>query len=166
MHLRTLVRAAAVPLLLAACQPSNQATTETAADSAALRDLSAAYAAAWNARDAAAIAGLMSSDYHEVSPAGAHHSSAADAQAAMAAELSQMPEGSSITLTTAFTRFIDANHAYSGGTYTVTGMPAGMPTQGSWLVVNVKDESGWKMASGLGAADITPMLPAIPAGTP
>ncbi len=155
----------AAVVLLAACEPATPAaTTPTAADSTALRELGTAYANAWNARDAAGIAAMMASEYHEVTPMGAHHASAADAQAALATEFAQFPAGATITINTVFTKFVGADHAYSGGTYTVAGMPAGMPTQGSWLVVNVRESTGWKMAAGLGAADITPMMPAAPEG--
>jgi uncharacterized protein (TIGR02246 family) len=164
MSTRLLSSATAAIVLLAACQPATPvASAPTAEDSTALRDLGTAYATAWNARDAASIAAMMTSEYHEVTPTGLHHSSAAEAQAALATEMAQFPEGATITITTAFTKFIDGSHAYSGGTYTTSGMPAGMPTQGSWLVVNVKDSTGWRMAAGLGSADVTPLMPMAPA---
>jgi uncharacterized protein (TIGR02246 family) len=158
--------ATAATLLLTACPP---ATTEgasgTAADSTALRDLGTAYATAWNARDAAAIAAMMTSDYHEVTPMGGHYASPAEAQEGLAAEFAQFPAGATLTINTVFMRFIDADHAYSGGTYTVTGMPAGTPTQGSWLVVNMRESTGWKMAAGLGSADISALMQAPAADT-
>lgn len=150
----------AIALFTACAAPAGEPATGTAEDEAALRALGDAYATAWNARDAAAIAAMIGSEYHEITPDGRHLTSAADAQANLTAELGQMPAGVTMTLTTEFTRFIGANHAYSGGTWTTSGMPPGMPTRGSWLVVNVKDSTGWKMLSGLGSTDITPLMAA------
>ncbi len=162
MRIRMLSTVAVLSLVLAACPApgGDAATTGTPEDEAALRANGDAWAAAWNARDAAGIAALMASEYHEVTPMGQHLSTAAEAQANHAAEFAQMPPGVTIALATEFTKFIDGNNAYSGGTWTTTGMPAGMPTRGSWLVVSVKDSTGWKIASGLGSTDVTPMMPA------
>jgi ketosteroid isomerase-like protein len=167
MRIRLLSTVAALALMLTACPaPAGDAGgTGTPEDEAALRANGDAWAAAWNARDAAGIGALMAAEYHEVSPMGQHHSTSAQAQEAMAAELAQMPQGATISLNTAFTKFINANNAYAGGTWTVTGMPAGMPTQGSWLVVSTKDSTGWKIVSGLGSSDITPLMPAMPTDT-
>ena len=164
MRMRMLTAVAALSLLLAACPaPAGEtATTGTPDDEAALRANAEAWATAWNARDAAAIAALMTSDYHEVTPDGRHHGSSADAQAALAAEFAQLPTGVTIALTTSFTQFINGNNAYAGGTWSTTGMPSGSPTRGSWLVISEKDSTGWKIASGLGSTDITPMMPAMP----
>lgn len=162
MRIRMLSAVAMLSVMLAACPaPAGEtATTGTPEDEAAMRANGDAWAAAWNARDAAGIAALMSSEYHEVTPMGVHHSTSAEAQAALAAEFTQIPAGVTIALTTEFTKFINGNNAYAGGTWTTTGMPAGQPTRGSWLVVQVKDSTGWKIASGLGSTDITPMMPA------
>jgi ketosteroid isomerase-like protein len=167
MRIRMLSTVAVLSLMLAACPApgGGAATTGTPEDEAALSANGDAWATAWNARDAAAIAALMSSDYHEVTPMGVHYSSAAEAQAGLAAEFAQMPAGVTIALSNTFTKFIDGNNAYTGGTWTTTGMPAGMPTQGSYLVISVKDSTGWKIASGLGSTDVTPMMPAMPADT-
>jgi len=163
MPIRMLSTAAVLSLMLAACPAAPVATTGTPEDETAIRANGDAWAAAWNARDAAGIAALMASEYHEVTPMGQHHSTAADAQAAMATEFEQMPTGVTMSLTTEFIKFIDGANAYSGGTWTTTGMPAGMPTRGSWLVINVKDSTGWKIASGLGSTDVTPLMPTPPA---
>ena len=160
MRIRMLSSVAVLTLLLGAC--SAPATTGTADDEAALRATGDAWAAAWNARDAAAIAALMSTEYHEVTPDGRHHSTAAQAQESMAAEFGQMTPGETITLTTSFTKFVDANNAYAGGTWQTTGGPAGMPNRGSWLVIHKKESTGWKIVSGLGSVDIMPLMPAAP----
>lgn len=161
MRIRMLSTVAVLSLMLAAC-PAPVATTGTPEDETAMRANGDAWAAAWNARDAAAMTALMTSEYHEVSPMGQHVSTAAEAGTNMAAEFAQMPAGMTIALTTEFTKFINGNAAYAGGTWTTTGSPAGMPTRGSWLVVQVKDSTGWKIASGLGSTDITPLMPAAP----
>jgi ketosteroid isomerase-like protein len=150
--------------MVAACPApaGNTAATGSAEDEATLRANADAYAAAWNARDAAAVAALLSSEYHEVTPDGRHLSTAADAQASLAAEFAQMPAGVTMSLTTEFTKWINADNAYSGGIWTTTGMPAGMPTRGSWLVISARDSTGWKITSGLGSTDVTPLMPAMP----
>ena len=164
MRIRMLSTVAVLSLMLAACPApaGDNATTGTSEDEAAMRANGDAWAAAWNARDAAGIAALMTSEYHEVTPMGVHHSTSADAQAALAAEFAQLPAGVTIALTTEFTKFINGSNAYSGGTWTTTGMPAGQPTRGSWLVIQAKDSTGWKIVSGLGSTDITPLMPAMP----
>lgn len=161
MRIRKLSSAALLSLLLAACPAP--ATTGTSDDEAALRAAGDAWAAAWNARDAAAIAALLSTEYHEVTPDGRHHTTAAQAQEAMAAEFAQMTPGETITLTTSFTRFVDANNAYAGGTWQTAGGPAGMPNRGSWLVIHKKESTGWKIVAGLGSVDIMPLMPAATA---
>lgn len=163
MRIRMLSTVAVLSLMLAACPAP--ATTGTADDETAIRASGDAWAAAWNARDAAAIAALMSTEYHEVTPDGRHHSTAAQAQESMAAEFAQMTPGETITLTTSFTKFIDGNNAYAGGTWQTAGGMAGMPNRGSWLVIHTKESTGWKIASGLGSVDIMPLMPAAPMDT-
>jgi uncharacterized protein (TIGR02246 family) len=164
MRIRMLSTIAVLSLMLAACPaPAGDASSATPDDEAALRANGDAWAAAWNARDAAAIAALMSTEYHEVTPDGRHHSTAAEAQEAMAAEFAQMTPGETITLTTSFTKFIDGNNAYAGGTWQTTGGQPGMPNRGSWLVIHKKEASGWKIVSGLGSVDIMPLMPTMAA---
>lgn len=166
MHLRsTILSLASVALLVGCASGTGDATTGTAEDETAIRQLADEWAAKYNARDAAGIAAMMSSDYHEVAPTGEHMSGPTDVQAMMERDFAQMPPGVSVGLSTAYVQFLDADDAFAGGTYTSAGMPEGMPTRGAWLVVFSKDSTGWKMRSGIGSADLSYMMPAAPDDT-
>lgn len=167
MHLRsTILSLAAVTFLAGCASGTGEATTGTAEDETAIRQLADDWAAKYNARDAAGIAAMMSSDYHEVTPTGEHMTGPADAQAMMERDFAQMPAAASVGLTTTYVQFLDADDAFAGGTYTSTGVPEGMPSRGSWLVVFSKDSTGWKMRSGMGSADLSFMMATGPAADP
>lgn len=163
MRLRPAFLSLAV-LLVAACATNGGGTaTGSAEDEVAIRAMADEWAAKYNARDAAGIAAMMASNYHEVTPTGEHLSTVADAQAMIERDFAQMPPNVTVGLTTEYVEFLGADAAFAGGTYTSAGMPEGMPTRGSWLVVFSRDTTGWKMASGLGSADLSYMMAAEPA---
>jgi len=60
--------------------------------------------------------------------------------------------------TTTFVRWIDANHAVAGGTWEIGPAMPGMPSKGSWGGVMVKENGTWKMMSGMGSPDLTPLM--------
>lgn len=151
-------------MAVAACTDMDDATMGTAEDEAAIRAIATGYASAYSARDAAGLAALATEDYEAVSPEGTRISGRAAFQASLAEEMAMMPAELSITVsaTTDFLRWIDATHAVAGGTWSSTGMPAGMgPERGSWMIVARKDADGtWRAMSGSSAAYMPP--PAMP----
>jgi len=154
----SLLAAAAVVLLPACAKPV--AATGTPADEQAIRDLAPKYAEAYTKRDTAALGALMTEDYEDVDPTGTHSQGRAAAVAMAAKDFGSMPAGMSMpmTATTMYVRWINANSAVAGGTWTMTGTMPGMPNRGAWMGVAVKKDSTWKMISTLGAADMTSMM--------
>jgi uncharacterized protein (TIGR02246 family) len=153
-------------LAVSACAGSGgaPAATGTPEDEQAIRGITTAYAAAYSAKDTAAFAALMVDDYHAVDPTGRHLTSKADAVAAAVAEFAMMPAGVSVSMsaTTDFIKFIDANHAMAGGTWSISPSMPGMPSKGSWLAVAVKQGTEWKTMSAMGAPDLSGMMPPPP----
>ena len=132
----------------------------TPEDDTAVRALVDRYVAAFNANDAAAMAAMVSEDYETVGPDGTHITGrAAYQQMCEAGVADRQAAGMTLTLagTTSYVKWIDANHAVVGGTFTVSGVPAGAPTSGSWMAVAMKGGAGdWQLMSSL-AADLMPM---------
>jgi uncharacterized protein (TIGR02246 family) len=146
-------------LALAACAPPPAAKTGSAADEQAIRDMGTKYAAAFNSRDAKAIAAMTAMDYENVDPMGKHTQGRAAVESGMTDMWKQMPPDLKMTATTVFVKWIDADHAIAGGTYQMAGMPAGMPNHGAWMGVAVKQDSTWVMMSSL-SGDAPPDVPA------
>lgn len=146
---------------LPACQPASSAgTTGSPADEQAIRDITNKYAAAFGQRDTTAMGALVSDDYEDVDPTGMHTKGKAGFQAALAKEFAMMPAGASMsmTATTDYVRWIDANHAAVGGTWQTSPAMPGMPSKGSFMAVVEKKDNSWKMTSALGAADVSAMM--------
>jgi uncharacterized protein (TIGR02246 family) len=156
-----------LPMLLAAlavfalpgCSAPAPAATGSAGDEQAIREVAGKYAAAYAAKDTAALGALVADDYETVEATGDHTQGRAGFTAALAKEFAMMPAGMSMSMTagTTFVRWVDANHAIAGGTWETTPAMAGMPSKGSWNSVMVKQGDSWKMMSALGAADMSAM---------
>lgn len=158
-RLPTLLAALAV-FALPSCSAPAPAATGSPADDQAIRDMANKYSAAYTAKDTAALGALVADDYEEVDPAGAHHQGRGAFEAAVGKELAMMPAGMSMsmTATTDYVRWVDANHAIAGGTWATTPAMPPMPSKGSWMAVVAKQGNDWKMMSALGAADVTPAV--------
>jgi uncharacterized protein (TIGR02246 family) len=139
----------------------------TAEDEAAIRAQVTAYANAWAAKDAAALAAITTEDYEAVNPDGTKLTGRAAVQEMVAAEMAMMPADVTMGLsaTTEYLEWMSATHAVAGGTWSATGMPAGAgPDRGAWMSVFRKDADGqWRMSHGMSAPYMPP--PAPPAGT-
>lgn len=158
----------AIVLALAACAGMEApATAGSAEDEAAIRGVATQWGAAYSARDAAGIAALVTENYEEVMPDGRHVQGRAALQTALAEELGMIPAEVTMTLTvtTDYLHWIGADAAAAGGSWTVAGVPEGSgPSRGSWLGVFRRDTDGqWRMANGLGSADMPPAAPPTPA---
>ncbi len=147
--------------LLLACAPPEGGGTGTAEDEQAIRSMSDRYAAAYSARDTAALGAMVADDYQAVDPTGRHIQGRDAATAAAAQELAMVPAGVSLSMKagTTFVRWIDANHAVAGGTWEISPAMPGMPSKGSWVGTMVKQGGEWKMLSAMGAPDMTGMMP-------
>lgn len=152
-------------LALAACAPPPAATTGTAADEQAIHDVTTKYAAAFNNRDAKALAALVAEDYEDVDPTGKHTQGRSAVESGAAPMWAQLPKDLKMTAGTTYVKWLDATHAIAGGTYQMAGTPAGMPNHGAWMAVAVKKDSTWLVASSIGA-DAPPDMPAPDARKP
>jgi ketosteroid isomerase-like protein len=155
-------------LLLACSAPQGgggAAATGSAEDEQAVRAIAGKYAAAYSARDTAMFGAIVADDYQAVDPTGKMIQGRAGAVAAAAQEFAMVPAGMtmSMTATTDFVRWIDANHAVAGGTFSMSPVMPGMPSKGSWLATAAKQGSEWKVTSAMGAPDMTGMMPPPPA---
>lgn len=164
-YIRVLVFAMAIGGLAACYGPgAGEATTGTPEDEAAIRAVLDQWGQAYSAKDAAALGNLVTDDYEEVTPDGSHITNREGLQSTYQAELSAIPAEVpfTLTVTTDFIRWIGADAATAGGTWTVSGPPPGSgPERGSWLGLMLKGSDGqWRMANGLGAAYLPP--PAAP----
>ena len=158
MRLRTML----VPFMLAvvaACgaKTADTPTTGTAEDEAAIRADNAAYGTQWSAKDTTAMFAGMADDYTGVAPDGSYFADKAAAMAGTRTEMAAMPGGMTLTVNTSFVKFLSASLALTGGTWSVAGMPPGMPSTGSWTGTVRKDSTGsWKSLNALAAVFIPP----------
>lgn len=138
-----------VPLLLAACGTAAPANTD--ADERAIREASAAYARAWNARDTAAVLALIAPDAVAIDDDGSLVGDRAAIAAMNARVLAATPPGLAFAFTTAYVRWLAPGAAIAGGTFEITGAPAGMPTRGAWMQTFKKVDGTWLGAGGMSA---------------
>lgn len=155
-HLSTLLATLAV-IALPSCTPRAPAATGSAADEQAIRDIAGKYADAYAKRDTAALGALVSDSYEAVEPTGQHTQGRAAFESLVAQEFAMMPAGMSMsmTATTTYVRWVNANTAVAGGTWETTPAMPGMPNKGSWMAVVAKQDDSWKMTSALGAPDMS-----------
>lgn len=152
---------AMVMMTLAACATAEPAATAgTSEDEAAIRAQVTAYANAYSAKDAAALAAIATEDYESVGTDGSRMSGRAAVQEAVAAEMAMMPAELTITVTatTEYLRWLSADAAVAGGTWSSTGGPAEMgPGRGAWMSVFRRDADGqWRMSNGMSAPYMPP----------
>lgn len=167
-QLRLVTGAVALAAMAACAGAEPAATTGTAEDEAAIRAQVTAYAAAYTAKDAAALAAFATEDYQAVNADGSKTSGRAAVQASVAAEMAMMPAEVSMTVsaTTDYLTWMSATHAVAGGTWSATGAPAGSgPDRGAWMSVFRKDADGtWRMSHGMSAPYVP--MPAMPPAAP
>ena len=154
--------------LLFACsapQGGGGGATGSAEDEQAVRAIAGKYAAAYSARDTAMFGAIIADDYQAVDPTGKMIQGRAGAVAAAAEEFAMVPAGvtMSMSTTTDFVKWIDANHAVAGGTFSMSPAMPGVPSKGSWLAAAAKQGSEWKVTAAMGAPDLTGMMPPPPA---
>jgi uncharacterized protein (TIGR02246 family) len=136
-------------MVAAACA---QPTMGTPADDAAVREMGARYADAFNKGDAAALAGLVTEDFQAVSTDGTMTTGRAafeDSEKKQAAARVGLPV--KLVVTTTFVKWAGATHAAVGGTWTLAGVPAGMGAdKGAWSSLAEKGADGqWRLSTAL-----------------
>jgi uncharacterized protein (TIGR02246 family) len=156
-------------LTVAACaSPAPQPTTGSPADETTIRGLATKYAEAWNKGDVAAITAMLTEDYEAVGADGKVIKGRAAAEQQEKESLAQragMPL--QLSASTTFVRFTSATSAAVAGTWTMAGIPAGVPApdKGAWSGTFIKSADGqWLMATAL-VADFVPP-PAMPPPPP
>lgn len=162
MRIRSLpLFALAAALATAACSPSAAApSTGTPADEAQVRTLATAWSTAFSTHDTKPVAAVLADDYQDVTPMGVHTQGAKAMLDGMTKGMAMMPPGVQMGATTTYVRFLSDKAAVAGGTYSMTGGMAGMPSKGAWMGVAVKQDSTWKMVASLGADDTSDMMAA------
>lgn len=150
-----------VPLalaLIAACAPK-VATTGSAADEEAIRSRAAVFSDAWNKGDSKALSAMMSDDIHSIEATGEHLEGKAAWEKATSDQFAARPAGQSLTINTSYLRWIDANSAATGGTWSVAGAPAGAPAAGTWSNTLVRSGTGWTVIASHVAVNYVPPAP-------
>lgn len=140
---------------IAACAPAPapMAMTGTPADEQAIRDLFERVETAWNTKDAAAMTAMVTEDYNSVSPDGEHTMGRAAYGESTAAEFAgERPEGMMLSVDTAYVHWHTADVATVGGPWSVSGLPEGAPSTGSWMCVVKRTGDQWLMSNGLVAS--------------
>ena len=145
--------------LIAGCMPAAPATG-SAADEKAMNGVVTAYATAWNAGDAKALAATVAEDYRSVDMMGAHVEGRAGMEKAAEAQFAMRPAGQTIAINTVYTKWFSGTAAASGGTWTVTGPAGPLPNSGSWAATWTKVASQWLVATNLAAFAVA--MPAAP----
>ncbi|MEP6589961.1 MAG: SgcJ/EcaC family oxidoreductase [Gemmatimonadota bacterium] len=144
--------------LIAGCAPAAPAAGSVA-DEEAMKAVVTAYATAWNAGDAKALAATVTEDYHSVDMMGAHVEGRAGMEKAAEAQFAMRPAGQTIAINTVYTKWFNGTTAASGGTWTVTGPAGPLPNSGSWAATWTKTGDTWLVATNLAAFAV-----AMPAG--
>jgi uncharacterized protein (TIGR02246 family) len=128
--------------------PEPMAMAGTPADEQAIRDMIERVETAWNAKDAATMASLVTEDYNAINPEGRHTMGRAAYEANTQAEFAaERPEGMALSVDTGYVQWHGADAAAVGGTWTVTGVP--MEQKGSWMAVVKRSGDQWQMSNGL-----------------
>lgn len=151
-------------LVLAACS----ATSGSAADETALRGMGAKYADAFNRGDTAALAAMVTDDYEVVGADGSEiKGKAAFEEAEKKSAAQRTGLGLRLDVKTTYVKWMGADHAALGGTWTMAGVPPGMGgDRGAWSGVASKgSDATWRLATGLVAQYVAPVAPA-PTPTP
>jgi uncharacterized protein (TIGR02246 family) len=148
-----------------ACAPAPAPMQGTAEDEAAIRAIPGKYTTAFNANDTATMASLVAEDFENVTAAGTHtQGRAAFRQLEERSLTERAVSGLTLTLSapSTYLNWIDARHAVMGGTWSMSGVPAGAPDKGAWMVVVEKSADGqWLMTNSL-VADAPMAPPATP----
>ncbi|HUF47848.1 MAG TPA: SgcJ/EcaC family oxidoreductase [Vicinamibacterales bacterium] len=161
MKSATTLLALVMTVAIAACAPPAVPPAPmagTPADEQAIRDLMQRISTAWNAKDAAAMVAMVTDDYQAINPEGRHTQGKAAYEATTTTEFeAPRPEGMALSIDTGYVQWHSADVAAVGGTWSVTGLPAGTPgTNGSWIVVVKRSGDQWLMSNGLVATFVPP----------
>jgi uncharacterized protein (TIGR02246 family) len=151
-----------------ACQPTAEAPapTEEAAmsDEDMLKAQTDAFVAAWAAADSESIAALFAPEGDSVDPAGVHYQGADAIRERYQGMFETAYQGTSLSLTTTSTRFLEPTVAVVDGKYQITGMKSSdgtelPPVNGLFTNVAVKQDGVWVLHCS------RPMMPIPAPGT-
>ena len=129
---------------------------DTAADEEAIRELDARWAEAWNNRDTETIVAMYAEDADGIDPMGQTISGREAILEHMTEEFENTPEGASAESELTYLRFIRPNIAIADGTWAVSGLPEGVPAEGLYTVVFVKQDGEWRVVAGRSRIPVVP----------
>jgi uncharacterized protein (TIGR02246 family) len=140
-------------------------STPTDADRAAVKAIISQYETAYNAADAAAVTALYAETYEAFDPEGQHIQGRAGVQEKVTTDFDQFKQAGlspQLKITEGYEDWLDATHVLTGGTWTITGGPEGVPGSGSYVSLCQKAADGsWLIQHGLVAS----LVPAPPAAS-
>jgi len=159
-----LVIAALGALALFACQPAAPPPPDTAADEAAIRQLTQGWLDAFNAMDADKLAGMYWDDSLYMPPNHAAVPGGAALHEFFATETKRLKEAGLTTSTPEAGRFDVSGHlAYGAGNYIVTDASGATVDAGKYLGVFEKRDGQWRIIRHTGNSDL-PTAPTAPEG--
>lgn len=120
--------------------------SERQADEQAIRQAAEAFARAYNAHDAAAVAALFTPDAEIVNEEGAAQQGRQAIQQAFAAIFKENPK-SQIQLKVTSIRFVSPTLAIEDGTSVATTKEGEPAERSRYTAVHIKQDGGWQMAS-------------------
>jgi len=155
---KTLLAALAV-LTVYACAPApaptEMAMAGTPADEQAIRDAMDRVETAWNNKDVAALTATVTEDWQGISPDGRHTVGRAAYEETLTTEFAmERPEGMALSIDVGYIQWHGADVAAVGGTYSVSGLPEGAPSTGSWLSVMTRSGDQWLSSNSLVASQV------------
>jgi uncharacterized protein (TIGR02246 family) len=132
--------------------PSHSAASAHAVAEAAIRELQAQQAQAWNAHDAAAYAGLFTEEGDVVNVLGWWWRGRAEIERKLTEAFAYVFRDSALTITEVDVRLLDANFAVAHVRWVMEGAkaPPGAPQpprQGIQLQILRKEPAGWRIIS-------------------
>ncbi len=151
--------AVATMAAIAACAPAPapMAMAGTPADEQAVRDFFERVETAWNSKDAAAMTAMVTEDYNGVSADGEHTMGRAAYGESVTTDFAgARPEGMMLSIDTSYVQWHTADVATVGGPWSVSGLPEGAPSTGSWMCVVERSGDQWLMSNGLVANFVPP----------
>ena len=136
-------------------------------DDAAIRQLEASQAAAWNRHDAHAYASHFTEDGDAVNPAGRWWRGRPEIERKLREDFDVAFARSTLTITDVDVRYLDANTAVAHVRWTMTGAKAAPnrpePREGIQLQVLTKQAGGWLIASCQNTTSVSAPPPQPPA---
>ena len=121
---------------------------DVSTDEEAIRKMDAVWSEAWNNRDAETIIAMYAEDADGIDAMGRTVDGRTAILEHMTEQFEMLPEGVTAQSEQTHLRFLRPNIAIADGTWAMSGMAEGMPAQGLYTVVYMKQDGEWKVVAG------------------